>query len=72
MSDQSEKIVEVAPVEDLEPTVTPEPSAHAGLRDELMELLDVVGPGKLGDVVLDRAFLRSTPQTCISSRPALG
>lgn len=31
-------------------------SAHEGLRDELTELLDVVGPGKLGDVVLDRAF----------------
>jgi type II secretory ATPase GspE/PulE/Tfp pilus assembly ATPase PilB-like protein len=31
-------------------------SAHAGLRDELNELLDVVGPGQLGEVVLDRAF----------------
>ncbi len=39
-----------------EPVAIPEASAHAGLRDELMELLDVVGPGKLGDVVLDRAF----------------
>ena len=32
------------------------PTAHAGLRDELNELLDVVGPGQLGEVVLDRAF----------------
>ncbi len=31
-------------------------TAHAGLRDELNELLDVVGPGQLGEVVLDRAF----------------
>jgi type II secretory ATPase GspE/PulE/Tfp pilus assembly ATPase PilB-like protein len=29
---------------------------HEGLRDELTELLDVVGAGKLGDVVLERAF----------------
>ncbi|MCA9036495.1 MAG: type II/IV secretion system protein [Planctomycetaceae bacterium] len=29
---------------------------HEGLRDELTELLDVVGPGKVGDVVLERAF----------------
>lgn len=32
------------------------PDAHEGLRDELTELLDVVGPGKVGDVVLDKAF----------------
>ncbi len=32
------------------------PTAHAGLRDELNELLDVVGPGQLGEVVMDRAF----------------
>jgi len=33
-----------------------QPNAHEGLRDELTELLDVVGAGKLGDVVLERAF----------------
>ncbi len=38
------------------PTFTEQPDAHEGLRDELTELLDVVGPGKVGDVVLDRAF----------------
>lgn len=32
------------------------PTAHTGIRDELNELLDVVGPGQLGEVVLDRAF----------------
>lgn len=36
--------------------VRPPETPHEGLRDELLELLDVVGPGKLGDVVLDRAF----------------
>lgn len=39
-----------------EPAVKIVSSPHEGLRDELTELLDVVGPGKLGDVVLDRAF----------------
>lgn len=29
---------------------------HEGLRDELTELLDVIGPGPLGDVMLERAF----------------
>ncbi len=29
---------------------------HAGLRDELTELLDVIGAGPLGDVLLERAF----------------
>lgn len=32
------------------------PSLHEGLRDELTELVDVVGPGKLGDIILERAF----------------
>lgn len=32
------------------------PSPHEGLRDELTELVDVVGPGKLGDIILERAF----------------
>jgi type II secretory ATPase GspE/PulE/Tfp pilus assembly ATPase PilB-like protein len=31
-------------------------SPHEGLRDELTELVDVVGPGKLGDIILERAF----------------
>lgn len=57
MSDQPEQATDdEARTEGQAPTVLPEPTAHAGLRDELMELLDVVGPGKLGDVVLDRAF----------------
>lgn len=29
---------------------------HEGLRDELTELLDVIGPGPLSDLVLERAF----------------
>lgn len=29
---------------------------HEGLRSELAELLDVVGPGQLGSVILERAF----------------
>lgn len=38
------------------PDFVPTVDAHEGLRDELTELLDVVGAGKVGDVVLDKAF----------------
>jgi type II secretory ATPase GspE/PulE/Tfp pilus assembly ATPase PilB-like protein len=38
------------------PVFVATPDAHEGLRDELTELLDVVGAGKVGDVVLDKAF----------------
>lgn len=56
MSEQSESAIDNAS-ENEDPWVHGlHPTAHAGLRDELKELLDVVGPGQLGEVVMDRAF----------------
>jgi type II secretory ATPase GspE/PulE/Tfp pilus assembly ATPase PilB-like protein len=45
-----------AAAESDKPVFEMQPNAHEGLRDELTELLDVVGAGRLGDVVLERAF----------------
>lgn len=37
-------------------TETTKDFRHEGLREELSELLDVIGPGPLSDVILERAF----------------
>jgi len=50
MSDSEKAVAEESP------DFVASPDAHEGLRDELTELLDVVGAGKVGDVVLDKAF----------------
>lgn len=56
MSDQPEFVPNNGNSDDEGPNPVFHPTAHTGIRDELNELLDVVGPGQLGEVVLDRAF----------------
>lgn len=56
MSDQPELFVNNGRSDDGGSNPGAHPTAHAGLRDELNELLDVVGPGQLGEVVLNRAL----------------
>ncbi|MEQ1826481.1 MAG: GspE/PulE family protein [Pirellula sp.] len=56
MSDQPEFVANNGRSDDEASNHGSHPTAHAGLRDELNELLDVVGPGQLGEVVMDRAF----------------
>jgi type II secretory ATPase GspE/PulE/Tfp pilus assembly ATPase PilB-like protein len=56
MNDQPEFVANNGQNDDERSNLGLHPTAHAGLRDELNELLEVVGPGQLGEVIMDRAF----------------